>query len=126
MGTILIVDDDSNNIDLIAFILRRMGYETDQALDGKDALEKLKTNTYLCVLLDVMMPGMDGIEVCTIMKNSPELKDIPVIITTALPPEHIQERAENAGADGFMHKPVLFEELTEYLQRHLDLVLHNK
>lgn len=120
---ILIVDDTPQNLELLSLMVSRMDYVADQAMNGERALEKVKADEYDCLLLDVMMPGMDGIEVCTIMKNSPELKDIPVIIVTALPEHKVREQAEQAGADALMYKPVRFQELSANLDKCLNAEL---
>jgi len=80
---ILIVDDISENIQVAMNILKELSYEFSFALSGAQAIELMNENSYDLVLLDVMMPEMNGFEVCKTMKNNANLKDIPVIFLTA-------------------------------------------
>lgn len=118
-GTILVVDDNPTNVKLLSLMVSMMGYETDQALNGVDALEKVKERKYDCILLDVMMPEVDGIEVCAVIKNSPDLKDIPIIVITALPEEQIRVRAHQAGANALLCKPANFSKLSQLFDLYL-------
>lgn len=119
-GTILVVDDNPTNVKLLSLMVSMMGYETDQALNGMSALEKVKERKYDCILLDVMMPEIDGIEACAVIKNSPDLKDIPIIMVTALPEEQIRVRAHAAGANALMYKPANFDKLSQLFDLYLN------
>ena len=108
---ILVVDDQPENINLIKKYFTRHPYDISSALDGNSALELVKENPPDLILLDVMMPGIDGFEVCKILKNDPKTRLIPIIMVTSL------DRAENrikgieVGVDDFLSKPVNFPEL---------------
>jgi CheY-like chemotaxis protein len=80
---VLVVDDISRNIQVVVDILDDLGYATTFATSGKQALERVETAKPDLILLDLMMPEIDGIEVCKILKSNPEYQDIPVIFLTA-------------------------------------------
>ena len=108
---ILLVDDVPRNLQLLGKILNDKGYPTAFALDGERALEMIAADRYELVLLDVMMPGMDGFEVCRRMKSKPETREIPVIFLTArTEPESVVEGFE-AGAVDYVTKPFHAREL---------------
>jgi PAS domain S-box-containing protein len=111
--TILIVDDEPDNVDLVDQHLRRAGYETQPAYDGQEALELFERKRPDCVLLDVMMPHMNGFEVCQRMKAACGPDDyVPVMMVTVLDDiESIVEGLERSGADDYLTKPFQAREL---------------
>lgn len=102
---ILIVDDDRQNCDLLEAMLKMFGHESEIAMDGFEALGKLSLDIDL-VLLDVMMPGMDGFEVAQQIRSNPQYCDLPIIIATALDSKADRLRAVEAGANDFISKPI--------------------
>jgi len=102
---VLIVDDISTNIELIRKQLMGSAYELESAQNGFDALEKVRSWHPDLVLLDLMMPGMSGYEVCKIIKNDKEMRFIPVIVITALNEMEDKLKAIEMGADDFLIKP---------------------
>lgn len=104
--SILIVDDDPNAFDVIEAHLYREGYELFYASSGEDALNRLDSINPDVILLDVMMPQLNGIEVCRQIKSDSQWKHVPVIIVTALNSKEDLARSLNAGADDFLTKPV--------------------
>jgi two-component system, sensor histidine kinase and response regulator len=104
--SVLVVDDEQNNFDVVEFILFTEGYELNYATSGKEALTFLETSQPDVILLDVMMPEMDGIEVCGQIKAHPIWRYIPIVIVTALNSKEDLARALNTGADDFISKPV--------------------
>lgn len=104
-GTVLIVDDDPGARDALEALLFREGYNLEFAESGLLALEKLKSLTPDVILLDVMMPGMDGFETCARIRQTPHLAEIPVILVTALDDRDSRLRGLEAGADDFTTKP---------------------
>ena len=102
---ILIVDDIPTNIELIRKQLLGSPYDLESALNGFDALEKIRSWHPDLVLLDLMMPGMSGYEVCKIIKNDKEMRFIPVIVITALNEMEDKLKAIEMGADDFLIKP---------------------
>ena len=104
-GTILVVDDSATNRTLLQRRLQREGYEVFMAGNGQEALTCLQTEAVGLVLLDVMMPEMDGEEVLQRMQDSDRLKDIPVIMVTALDEQDSVQRCLKAGAKDYLLKP---------------------
>ena len=103
---VLVVDDILANVRLLEAKLTAEYFDVLTAMNGVDALEMVKRNNPDIVLLDVMMPGMDGIEVCRRIKNNPATQHIPVVMVTALDQPEDRVRGLEAGADDFLTKPV--------------------
>jgi adenylate cyclase len=108
---ILIVDDEPLNVDLLEQELDDLGYLTDTAYGGLEALKKVAAGTPDLILLDVMMPDLDGITVCRMLKDDPATHLIPIVIMTALDGVEDRIRGIEAGADDFLTKPVNEREL---------------
>jgi len=102
---ILVVDDIPVNVELQKAYLTSAGYEVVVALDGEEALEKVLSERPDLILLDVMMPKLNGFEVCRILKNHRETQFIPIIMVTALKEVEDKVRGIEAGADDFISKP---------------------
>src|SRR5262245_38784328 len=102
---ILIVDDNATNIELIRRQLHGNPYVFEDAMNGHDALEKIRSWKPDLVLLDLMMPVMSGYEVCKILKSDKDLRLIPVIVITALSELDDKLKAIDMGADDFLLKP---------------------
>ena len=123
---ILIVDDVSENIKVAISILKNDDYNFSYALDGKQAVEVLKTKHFDIILLDVMMPNIDGFQLCKIIKNSPAIKDTPIIFVTAkVDIESIQKGFE-LGAVDYVTKPFQSIELKSRVANHLELYRYRK
>ena len=110
-ATILIADDDEINRELLFEMLTREGYSVVFAEDGNQALDAIQQNSIDLVLLDVMMPGKTGFDVCRIIKAKPETRFLPVVLITGL--SLVDERIQGitSGADDFLSKPVNRQEL---------------
>jgi response regulator RpfG family c-di-GMP phosphodiesterase len=108
---ILVVDDEEVNIRFLTTVLQRRGYEVLPAYDGAGALEQFHRHKPDLVLLDVMMPGMDGFEVCRRIKDREETHFVPIIIVTALDTTEDRIQGIEAGVDDFLSKPIQIEEL---------------
>ena len=117
--SILIVDDESRNFDVIEALLNEYDYELNYASTGQEALESLEILEIDLILLDVMMPDMDGIEVCERIKAIPKYKPIPIIMVTALTAKEDLAQCLNVGANDFISKPVNDLELRARLQSML-------
>ncbi|SKB14978.1 putative signal transduction response regulator containing a CheY-like receiver domain and a GGDEF domain [Planktothrix sp. PCC 11201] len=118
---ILIVDDITNNLKLVGKILDDVGYNTTFATSGFQALNRLKDNKIDLILLDLMMPEMDGLEVCQFIKNDPKLQEIPIIFLTASYEEEKLIRAFELGAVDYITKPFIKNELLARVKTHLTL-----
>lgn len=116
---ILVVDDDPNSLDIARTYLESRGYTVATALDGKEALAKLEQVRPAVVLLDVMMPGMDGWEVARVIKNHPDYKDVRVVMLTARSDFQDKHEGLRAGADDYIVKPIRLEELGQRVERNL-------
>lgn len=102
---VLVVDDNEMNRDLLARRLQREGHRVELAIDGRDALAKLAVDPFDLVLLDIMMPGMDGYEVLRRMKADQALRSIPVILISALNDTDNMVQGITQGADDYLPKP---------------------
>ena len=114
---VLIVEDEPHIIESLSFILKREGFVVTYVLDGEAAVQCLRRDPPDVVILDVMLPRLNGFEVLKLAKSDPELKSIPVIILTAK--GQIQDRrlALEIGCDGFMTKPFSNREVVEEVRR---------
>jgi signal transduction histidine kinase len=106
LSHVLVVDDDPRNASLLCHILRSVGLKTAVATDGPTCLREVRADTPDLVLLDVMMPGMDGYEVCRRLKADAGTRQVPVILVTALSSIQDRVRGLDAGADDFVSKPI--------------------
>jgi two-component system cell cycle response regulator len=112
-STVLIVDDNPQNVELLLAFLEPLPVRLVTAVDGIDALEKVREHNPDLILLDIMMPRMSGFQVCRTIKGDPKTKDIQVLMVTALNELGDIEQASECGTDDFVSKPVnKFELLT--------------
>ena len=118
---ILVVDDNPNNIDVLAHALETRGYNIAIATSGEDALKTTDHFHPDLILLDLMMPGMDGLETCRRMKANPQHADIPIIIVTAAADTAAVVNSFAAGAVDYVVKPVREEEVLARVHTHLQL-----
>lgn len=125
-SVILIVDDLKQNLKLLNIILESAHYQTSLALSGKDALERLKVLNPDLILLDLMMPDINGLEVCRRIKSSPEYEDIPVIFLTASVEENHLIEAYSLGANDYVNKPFRKPELLARIKTQLTLRKQSK
>jgi putative two-component system response regulator len=124
---ILIVDDDDRNLKLIEAMLRMHAYNIVKASNGEEALSALRQTDFDLILSDVMMPCMDGFELCRRIKQDSSLRMLPVIMLTALDDTESKVRAIEAGADDFMNKPPNKEELFARIKSLVNLKrIHSK
>ena len=120
--TILIVDDNKENLNVVGNIFKDLNYKLAFALNGADALEILKTTPVTLILLDIMMPGMDGFEVCNTLKLDEKTRDIPVIFLTAKNDTDDIVTGFLIGGVDYVTKPFRKEELLVRVNNHLDLI----
>jgi two-component system cell cycle response regulator len=110
-GRILVVDDNRDNVEIIATRLRFRGYDVVEASDGEDALAKVAGDTLDLILLDVMLPDIDGYEVARRIRTNEALPYVPIILVTARDSTRDKVIGLDAGADDYLTKPVNFPEL---------------
>ena len=116
---ILIVEDDPKSLKLTRDLLQVSGYETIEATDGKQGVELAKAKKPDLILMDLMMPKMDGYTACSKIKADQATKVIPVIMLTAVGHEFNKKFAMEMGADGYITKPFTREELLDAISRFL-------
>lgn len=119
--TILIVDDIPKNVELAANILQAENYNITFTTSGEAALKKVNEIDFDLILLDVMMPGMDGFEVCRILKSDPKFKEIPIIFLTAKSETENIVLGFELGAVDYVTKPFSAEELLARVKNHLSI-----
>jgi len=123
---ILIVDDVSENIKIAINILKNERYNFSYALSGKQAIEVLKTKRFDLILLDIMMPGIDGFTLCKMIKNTPAIEDTPVIFVTAKIDVESIEQGFKLGAVDYVTKPFHPAELRVRVKNHLELYRYQR
>ena len=111
MSRILVVDDTPANVKLLVDVLQAKGYEADAAVNGEDALASIAAAPPDLVLLDIMMPGLSGYEVCARLRADPATALLPVVLCTSLDPQQERIKGIEAGADDFITKPINRQEL---------------
>lgn len=111
-ATVLVADDQSENADLLARLLRRDGYRVVVTYDGREVLDLVARTEPDLVLLDVLMPGANGFDICRALKESPATRLIPVVLITALRDSESRLEGIRAGADDFLSKPFSAPELS--------------
>lgn len=102
---ILVIDDERDLVETITFRLEAAGYKVITAGDGQEGLDKAREMKPDLILLDIMMPKMDGYQVCRFLKFDEEYKDIPIIMLTARGQESDKNTGKNVGADDYVTKP---------------------
>jgi class 3 adenylate cyclase len=123
--TVLVVDDTEANIDILVAALDS-AYEVSVAMDGESALETVNTDPPDLILLDIMMPGMDGYEVCRRIKSDPKTAGIPIIFITAMNEVQNKTMGLELGAVDYITKPFEAMEVKARVKTHLSLMLANK
>ncbi|MBN2668446.1 MAG: response regulator transcription factor [Bacteroidales bacterium] len=103
---ILVVDDDNDIVEFMVYNLEKEGYNVHSAINGQEALKKVEAFTPHLIILDVMMPEMDGIELCERMRNNPKLDQTVIAFLTARGEDYSQIAGFDAGADDYITKPI--------------------
>jgi CheY-like chemotaxis protein len=116
---ILIVEDEPSNLKLVQDLLQLSGYETIGATDGKQGIELARTMKPDLILMDIMMPKMDGYTACNAIKKNKETQGIPVVMLTAMGYELNKELARKLGAAGYLTKPFTRQRLLEVVSKFL-------
>jgi two-component system, cell cycle response regulator DivK len=110
MTTVLVVEDNPANMTLATFLLKSAGYAVLSATDAEAGLALARNEQPDLVLMDIQLPGMDGLEACALLKKSEATRDIPVIALTALAMKGDEERIRAAGCNGYIAKPLAYRE----------------
>ena len=119
--SILLVDDTPTNLEILVQVFDKQGYDVFVATDGESALEQISATRPDLILLDVMMPGLDGFETCQRLKANPATADIPVIFMTALTETPEKVKGFQMGALDYVTKPIQHEEVLARVKTHLNL-----
>ena len=118
--TILVVEDNVLNMELITDILEVKGYEVLQATTGSDALDLVNSKHPDLILMDIQLPGLDGLTITGIIKDNPDIRDIPIVAITAHAMRGDEEKVREAGCDGYISKPIDTRKLPDTIQGFLD------
>lgn len=116
---ILLVEDNPMNRRVSEFLLKAQGYIVDEARDGQEALEKVKSRLPDLILMDLQLPGLDGFAATRIIKQDDETKKIPIVALTAYAMSGDAERALEAGCDGYITKPIDPDEFHKVIASYL-------
>lgn len=116
---ILIVDDNATNLKLVAYLMKASGYTVDTALDAESAIEAIRHHRPDVILMDIQLPGIDGLELTRRLKADPATRDIVIVAVTAYAMKGDQAKALAAGCDDYITKPIDTRALPETIARHL-------
>jgi len=117
--TILIVEDEPKNMKLLRDLLQRFGYEILEASDGEEGVISAREKIPNLILMDIMMPKMDGLEATRIIKADTKTKHIPVIALTSYAMKGDREKTIEAGCDGYIAKPIDIQEVLKTIENFL-------
>lgn len=126
MKTILVIDDEADIVELVSYNLKKEGYAVDAAYDGETALKKIRSAPYDLIVLDLMLPGVQGLELCRIIRNDPSVADTPIVMLTAKGEEVDKVLGLEIGADDYMIKPFSPRELVARIKAILRRAEHQK
>ena len=119
MGRVLIIEDNPANMTLAAFLLESAGHAVIRATDAEAGLLLAREQQPDLILMDIQLPGMDGLEATAVLKGSHATRAIPVIALTALAMKGDEERIRAAGCDGYVAKPLRYKEILAIIKTHL-------
>ena len=107
MATVLVVDEEEPILSIVAEVVEEMGHQVLRAMNGREALALVRTTPPDLILSDIMMPFVNGIDLCKTVKKDTATEHITVVLMSAVP----ADRGRGAGADGFVHKPFSLDEI---------------
>lgn len=114
---VLITENEPHIIESLTFVLKREGYEVSSVLDGEAAVKRLRSDPPDIMILDIMLPKLNGFEVLKLVKSDPDLQSLPVIVLTAKGQAHDRRMAEEIGVSAFVTKPYSNRDLVEQVGR---------
>jgi CheY-like chemotaxis protein len=118
--SILIVDDNQANLKLARVLLEGEGFDTRTAVDAEEALDALQNFKPDLILMDIQLPGIDGLELTRQLKARPATKDIRIVALTAYAMKGDEQKARDAGCDGYITKPIDTRTLSDTIARYLE------
>lgn len=116
---ILLVEDEPNIVELLRFILEQAGFGVDVVTDGNAALARLEAEAFAAVVLDIMLPGLNGFDVLRAIRRDSRLAGLPVIVLTAKGQPNDRKMAETIGASAFITKPFSNAEVVDCVRSHV-------
>jgi two-component system cell cycle response regulator DivK len=119
MAKVLIIEDNAANMTLATFLLQSAGHSVLSATDAETGLTLARSQQPDLVLMDIQLPGMDGLEATGLLKSDESTRDIPVIALTALAMKGDEERIRAAGCDGYIAKPLAYKDFLATIAAHL-------
>ena len=119
MARVLIVEDNPSNMKLATFLLQSAGHSVLAATDAETGLTLARAEQPDLVLMDIQLPGMDGLEATGLLKADPATRDIPVVALTALAMKGDEARIRAAGCDGYIAKPLAYKDFLATISSHL-------
>lgn len=119
MKKILLVDDEPDIIEILQFMLESQGYECITATDGEEGLKKAREINPDIIILDVMMPKINGYKICRLLKFDNKYKDIPILMLTARSQDEDKLIGEETGADEYITKPFEVDEVIETIKKYI-------
>ncbi len=119
MARILVIEDNPANLTLAIFLLESAGYTVLTARDAEAGLTVARDEQPHLILMDIQLPGMDGLAATTLLKQAAATRDIPVIALTALAMKGDEERIRAAGCNGYIAKPLAYKDFLEVVSAHL-------
>lgn len=122
MARVLIVEDNPANMTLAVFLLQSAGHTVLTATDAETGLTLARAEQPDLVLMDIQLPGMDGLEATAVLKRSAATRAIPVIALTALAMKGDEQRIRAAGCDGYIAKPLAYKEFLATIAAHLEKI----
>ncbi|HEY8831051.1 MAG TPA: response regulator [Gemmatimonadaceae bacterium] len=119
MAKVLVIEDNAANMTLATFLLQSAGHSVLSATDAESGLTLARAEQPDLVLMDIQLPGMDGLEATALLKSHESTRDIPVVALTALAMKGDEERIRAAGCDGYIAKPLAYREFLATIAAHL-------
>lgn len=117
MARILVIEDNAANMRLAVMLLQREGHEILQAVDAEEGIRRARERLPRLILMDVQLPGMDGLAATRLLKADPATRDIRIVALTALAMIGDRERVAEAGCDGYVTKPIDYQEFLEVVRK---------